>query len=75
MGVTEKGNDGVRGVTEKSSNSDVSVTAGHVVTTHEAGTITPPEYNAPPQFDEARTKKLLSKLDWHIVPFLALLYL
>jgi len=26
-------------------------------------------------FDEKRTKKLLRKLDWHLVPFLALLYL
>ena len=28
-----------------------------------------------PQFDHARTKTLLRKLDWHLVPFLALLYL
>lgn len=28
-----------------------------------------------PVFNEARTKKLLKKLDWHLVPFLALLYL
>lgn len=28
-----------------------------------------------PQFDQARTKTLLRKLDWHLVPFLALLYL
>ncbi|CAG8949085.1 hypothetical protein HYFRA_00002214 [Hymenoscyphus fraxineus] len=27
------------------------------------------------EFDEARTKTLIRKLDWHIVPFLALLYL
>ena len=26
-------------------------------------------------FDQATTKKLLRKLDWHLVPFLALLYL
>lgn len=26
-------------------------------------------------FDAARTKSLLRKLDWHLVPFLALLYL
>lgn len=26
-------------------------------------------------FDEAMTKKLLRKLDWHLVPFLSLLYL
>jgi hypothetical protein len=30
---------------------------------------------AAPQFDQARTKTLLRKLDWHLVPFLALLYL
>lgn len=28
-----------------------------------------------PVFDQTRTKKLLRKLDWHLVPFLALLYL
>jgi hypothetical protein len=28
-----------------------------------------------PTFDPTRTKKLLRKLDWHLVPFLALLYL
>lgn len=26
-------------------------------------------------FDAARTKKLIRRLDWHIVPFLSLLYL
>jgi hypothetical protein len=26
-------------------------------------------------FDEQRTKTLLRRLDWHLVPFLALLYL
>ncbi len=26
-------------------------------------------------FDEARTKKLLRKLDWHIIPFMSLIYL
>lgn len=26
-------------------------------------------------FDAARTKKLLRKLDWHLIPFLTLLYL
>lgn len=26
-------------------------------------------------FDQVSTKKLLRKLDWHIVPFLSLLYL
>jgi hypothetical protein len=33
-----------------------------------------PETTSVP-FDAARTKKLLWKLDWNIVPFLALLYL
>lgn len=28
-----------------------------------------------PGFDQSATKKLLRKLDWHLVPFLALLYL
>lgn len=28
-----------------------------------------------PQFDQSRTKTLIRKLDWHLVPFLALLYL
>ncbi len=26
-------------------------------------------------FDEARTRKLLRKLDWHIIPFMSLIYL
>jgi len=29
----------------------------------------------PQGFDEASTRKLLRKLDWHLVPFLSLLYL
>ena len=39
------------------------------------GTSTPESLEAGPGFDETRTKKLLRKLDWHLVPFLALLYL
>jgi len=31
--------------------------------------------NAGPMYDAARTSRLLRKLDWNIVPFLALLYL
>lgn len=30
---------------------------------------------AGPKFDKARTAQLLRKLDWNLVPFLALLYL
>jgi hypothetical protein len=26
-------------------------------------------------FDAAQTKKLLRKLDWHIIPFMSLIYL
>lgn len=26
-------------------------------------------------FDQAATKKLLRKLDWHIIPFMSLIYL
>jgi hypothetical protein len=26
-------------------------------------------------FDEAATKKLLRRLDWHIIPFMSLIYL
>lgn len=32
-------------------------------------------YDNAPHFDAQRTKKLLRKLDWNLVPFLALLYL
>ena len=28
-----------------------------------------------PGFDDKETKKLLRKIDWHLIPFLALLYL
>lgn len=65
---------------EKISNSDLSSSevdqkqkrdVEHV----ELETQSPPEYQDAPHFDQARTKKLLRKLDWHLVPFLALLYL
>ena len=29
----------------------------------------------PQGFDQAATKKLLRKLDWHIIPFMSLIYL
>lgn len=38
-------------------------------------TNTLPGYLNAPYFDAARTRTLLRKLDWHLVPFLALLYL
>lgn len=69
---------------EKVNNSDTSVDyeiahkerdVQEGVTTSPTGTNTPPEFSEPPQFDAARTKKLLRKLDWHLVPFLSLLYL
>lgn len=34
-----------------------------------------PIYDEAPPFDEKSTKRLLRKLDYHLVPFLALLYL
>jgi len=65
-------------MTEKISNSDLSTmdeqhkrNLEHV----ELGSSSPPEYNEAPEFDERRTKTLLRKLDWHLVPFLSLLYL
>lgn len=44
---------------------------------HVDGAVTPDslESSDGASFDEKRTKKLLRKLDWHLVPFLALLYL
>lgn len=44
---------------------------------HADGATTPSTMEAAegPFFDAARTKKLLRKMDWHLVPFLALLYL
>jgi hypothetical protein len=30
---------------------------------------------SPPAFDESSTKKLLRKVDWHIIPFMSLIYL
>jgi hypothetical protein len=44
---------------------------------HADGATTPSTMEAAegPLFDAARTKKLLRKMDWHLVPFLALLYL
>ena len=65
-----------------SDNSDTSVDLdvkgrGQVIEVSEkvpSATITEPDADVP-QFDQARTKTLLRKLDWHLVPFLALLYL
>jgi hypothetical protein len=63
---------------EKISNSDLSVDAGVTkkgeVAELEHQLSSTPDSEAP-HFDELRTKKLLRKLDWHLVPFLALLYL
>jgi len=44
---------------------------------HVDGAVTPDslESSDGASFDEKRTKKLLRKMDWHLVPFLALLYL
>jgi hypothetical protein len=71
---------------EKTNNSDTSVdldlkAEGQAIEVSRAlhSTATsvsnPREDLEPPQFDNARTKTLLRKLDWHLVPFLALLYL
>lgn len=45
------------------------------VTDDTDGTATPVSLESGPGFDAVATKKLLRKLDWHLVPFLALLYL
>jgi hypothetical protein len=47
------------------------------VVRHVSGDVTPDSVESAdhPSFDPKRTKKLLRKLDWNIVPFLALLYL
>lgn len=45
------------------------------VVRHVTGTSTPEEVEAAPHFTPAQTKKLLWKMDWNLVPFLALLYL
>ena len=71
---------------EKTNNSDTSVdldlkAEGQEIdisrTLHSTPTSVgnPREDPEAPQFDHARTKTLLRKLDWHLVPFLALLYL
>jgi hypothetical protein len=64
----------------KIDNSDTSVdmdvkALGKVEATDSVATQTPPEDAETPQFNTKRTKALLRKLDWHLVPFLALLYL
>lgn len=69
------------GSSDKISNSDLSVDATQKEAVSQVENnekiVAPPAYNDDdaPHFDEARTRKLLRKLDWHIVPFLALLYL
>ena len=71
------------GSSDKISNSDLSTDANekHVVRQvedNEKSTTAPPAYDVTteaPHFDQARTRKLLRKLDFNIVPFLALLYL
>jgi len=43
---------------------------------HVPGDVTPQSIESEePMFDEKKTKRLLRKLDWNLVPFLALLYL
>jgi len=70
------------GTSEKISNSDLSVDANQKEAVRQIEDnekiAAPPAYisdDEAPHFDAARTKKLLRKLDWHLVPFLALLYL
>lgn len=48
---------------EKNSHADSSTTPSTL------------EASEGPLFDAARTKTLLRKMDWHLVPFLSLLYL
>lgn len=48
---------------EKNSHADSSTTPSTL------------EASEGPLFDVARTKILLRKMDWHLVPFLSLLYL
>lgn len=61
---------------EKVNNSDTSVDLDAKATSQIQEKVPPPAYNDDgPHFDAARTKKLLRKLDWHLVPFLSLLYL
>jgi len=63
---------------EKINNSDTSMDldnpkgANHEV---EVSSNTQTSLDDGPHFDAQRTKKLLRKLDWHLVPFLSLLYL
>lgn len=64
---------------DNSDTSDVDIKVrGEEITVIEKSPSTPisTELNATtPIFDQARTKTLIRKLDWHLVPFLALLYL
>lgn len=71
---------------EKIDNSDTSIdldlkAAGQEVEISEGLHSTPISESNPrqitgaTQFDQKRTKTLLRKLDWNLVPFLALLYL
>lgn len=51
---------------------DVKHSAQEIETTEKDHTLSA---STDPQFSQARTKTLLRKLDWHLVPFLSLLYL
>merc|ERR1712000_734710 len=63
---------------EKINNSDTSMdldnTKGHNAEV-ETSSHTQTSLDDAPHFDATRTKALLRKLDWHLVPFLSLLYL
>ena len=63
---------------EKINNSDTSMdldnTKGHNAEV-ETSSHTQTSLDDVPHFDATRTKALLRKLDWHLVPFLSLLYL
>ncbi|CZT49487.1 related to allantoate permease [Rhynchosporium secalis] len=63
---------------EKTSHSDTSMEYDSIKGAHhniEVSSKPPTPLDDGHHFDAQRTKKLLRKLDWHLVPFLSLLYL
>lgn len=59
--------------TEDQHSSSRNVSAEKERATHSSPNST--ELGEAPRFDAEQTKALLRRLDWHLVPFLSLLYL
>lgn len=63
----------ISGISTTSTNNEKDVHY-HAESTISSGDITPDGLE-PQGYDEKATKRLLRKQDWHIIPFMSLIYL